>query len=73
MVCYMKTTKRDNEHRIWYGVAAIQDGQVQQRLDDLSTDDESVERLVAKLNEGRASLLHFSEIIEDYVAQPMMY
>lgn len=69
MLCYMKTTKRDSEHRIWYGVAAVEDGKVTERIDDLTTDDDSVQKLLEDLNTGHASRIHFAEIIEDFMAQ----
>lgn len=69
MVCYTKTTKRDSEHRIWYGVAAVEDGKVAERRDELTTDDRLVRKLLENLNAGKASLIHFSEIVEDFMAQ----
>ncbi len=67
MLHYMRTTKRDREYRLWYGVAAIQDERVEQRLDGLTTDSGSIRRLVEQLNDGRASLVHFAEIVEDFM------
>ncbi|MDO5549268.1 MAG: DUF6514 family protein [Eubacteriales bacterium] len=69
MVCYRRTTKRDSEHRIWYGVAAVEDGRVVERMDDLTTDDDLVGKLLEQLNTGHASRIHFAEIIEDFMAQ----
>ncbi|MGN1015170.1 MAG: DUF6514 family protein [Butyricicoccus sp.] len=67
----MRTTKRDREHRLWYGVAAVEDGRVEQRLDELTTDDRSVGRLVDRLNSGKASLVHFPEIVDDFLINPL--
>ena len=69
VVCYTKTTKRDSEHRIWYGVAAVEDGRVTERIDELTTDDQSVQKLLDNLNAGQASPIHFPEIVEDFMAQ----
>lgn len=71
MLHYMTTTKRDREHRLWYGVAAMQGERVEQRLDELTMDSGSIRQLVQRLNEGHASLLHFAEIAEDYFAYPL--
>ena len=49
MVCYTKTTIRDDEHRLWYGVAAVEDGRVTERIDELTTDDQSVQKLLDNL------------------------
>ncbi len=68
---YMTTTRRDREHRLWYGVAAMQGGRVQERLDGLTMDSGSIRRLVQRLNDGHASLMHFTEIAEDFLAHPL--
>ena len=69
MVCYTKTTIRADEHRLWYGVAAVEDGRVTERIDELTTDDQSVQKLLDNLNAGQASPIHFPEIVEDFMAQ----
>ena len=69
MVCYTKTTIRDDEHRLWYGVAAVEDGRVTERIDELTSDDQSVQKLLDNLNAGQASPIHFPEIVEDFMAQ----
>lgn len=71
MLHYMTTTKRDREYRLWYGVAAMQGERVEQRLDGLTMDSRSIQRLVQRLNEGHASLLHFAELTEDFLAHPL--
>ena len=71
MLHYMTTTKRDREHRLWYGVAAMQGERVEQRVDGLTMDRGSIRRLVQQLNEGHASLLHFAELTEVFLAHPL--
>ena len=72
MLRYEKTTTRDSEQRLWYGVAAVNDETAIEQWDGLTTDGESVEQLVEYMNSGQASLIHFAEIIEDFVAQCSM-
>jgi len=52
-----------------YGIA-YRDAQGQPaRIDDISTDRETVERLAAMLQEGNASPLHVYDIVCDFVAE----
>ena len=50
-------------------MAAVEDGRVTERIDELTTDDQSVQKLLDNLNAGQASPIHFPEIVEDFMAQ----
>lgn len=73
MLSYIRTTNRDDEDRIWYGVAAMNGDRVESRFDGLTTDAGSVRSLIRRLNNDSASLLHFADIIEDYMACPAAF
>ncbi len=70
MLYYQRTTERDRNSRLWYGVAAVLGGRVEQRYDGLTTDLRSVSGLVERLNREQASLVHFADVIEDYLSYP---
>ena len=52
-----------------YGISVISDGKEQKRLFDVSTDLTSLEKLVARLNEGDIELVHLSDILDDFYTQ----
>lgn len=68
MLQYIQTQQKDKSQRIWYGVLALEDGKPAAHARQLSTNAWSVQALVARMNEYSASLVHFSEFIEDYLA-----
>ncbi|MDO4286817.1 MAG: hypothetical protein Q4C40_03745 [Eubacteriales bacterium] len=69
MLQYICTEQKDDRQRIWYGVLALDDeGKPAAHADQLTTNGWSAQALVARMNEYHASLLHFSELIDDYLA-----
>lgn len=68
MLQYIRTEQKDQRQRIWYGVLALEDGKPAAQARQLSTNPWSVQALVARMNEYSASLVHFSDFIEDYLA-----
>jgi hypothetical protein len=69
MLCYTKTTKQDEEHRIWYGIAVVEDGKITQQADELTTEENMVRDLLEQMNAGNASPIHFFDIVDDFMAQ----
>ncbi len=69
MLHYICTEQKDDSQRTWYGVLAMEDGRAAVHAGQLTRDAQSVRELVARLNEKQASLLHFPELIDDYLAQ----
>lgn len=67
MLQYICTTQRDEMQRTWYGILALENGRTAVKADALSTDGASVQTLVARMNRHQASLLHFDELIDDYL------
>ena len=68
MLTYIRTEQKDDRQRTWYGVLALQDGVPAARADLLTTNGWSAQALVARMNDFQASLVHFHELIDDYVA-----
>lgn len=58
----------DRDPRRW-GIAAIEGEHTIDTIADISTDREAVRQMADKLTRGEASILHFRDIIEDFVAQ----
>ncbi|HIV68869.1 MAG TPA: hypothetical protein IAA32_08405 [Candidatus Butyricicoccus stercorigallinarum] len=69
MLHYLCTQQRDRQRRTWYGVRAVEDGRTAARADGLTLDGDAARRFVQRMNAGQASLLHFAELIDDYLAQ----
>lgn len=53
---------------ILHGIAAMGNGQVIESIDDISTNQQAVLSLVDRLNQCEASLIHFKDIVYDFVA-----
>ena len=53
---------------VWNGVAAYDGKRLITAIPDVTPDFAEAERLAAELNRFGASLLHFQDIIEDYIA-----
>ena len=68
MLQFIRTEQKDDRQRTWYGVLALEDGKPAAHADQLSTNGWSAQALVARMNEYGASLVHFSELIEDYLS-----
>ena len=47
----------------------MEDGRTAARADGLTLDGDAARRFVQRMNAGQASLLHFAELIDDYLAQ----
>lgn len=69
MLHYIRTEQRDSQQRIWYGVLAVENGRTAAQADRLTLDGDSAQAFVLRMNTGQASLLHFPELIDDYLAQ----
>lgn len=52
-----------------HGIMAMDGDRIVDEIEDVSLDGETVERWVRALNHGKASLLHFREVLEDLMAQ----
>ncbi|MDO4175328.1 MAG: hypothetical protein Q4D42_11245 [Eubacteriales bacterium] len=68
MLQYICTEQKDDRQRTWYGVLALDDGKPAARAEQLTTNRWSAHALVERMNVYHASLLHFSELIDDYLA-----
>lgn len=68
MLHYIRTVQKDDEQRIWYGVRALENGTTAAQADQLTTDIQSVQELITRMNRCQASLVHFDELIDDYLA-----
>ena len=69
MLHYIRTEQKDDQQRIWYGVCAVKDGKPAAQANELTLDGASAQVFVQRMNDGQASLLHFDELIDDYLAQ----
>lgn len=69
MLHYIRTEQRDRQQRTWYGVLAVENGRTAAHADGLTLDGDSAQAFVQRMNAGQASLLHFPELIDDYLAQ----
>lgn len=69
MLHYIRTEQKDAQQRIWYGICAVKDGKPAAQANKLTLDDASAQAFVQRMNTGQASLLHFDELIDDYLAQ----
>lgn len=49
------------------GIAAIDGAEQLDHIADIAPDAEEVERLAARLNQSAVSLIHFREVVEDYI------
>ncbi len=67
MLYYIRTAQKDGEQRTWYGVRALKDGARAAQADQLTTDMQSVQELITRMNRCQASLEHFDELIGDYL------
>ena len=68
MLHYIRTIQRDDKQRTWYGVCALEDGAPAAQADQLTMDKQSVQELITRMNRCQASLVHFDELIDDYLA-----
>ncbi|MCD8356224.1 MAG: hypothetical protein LUE11_06595 [Clostridia bacterium] len=68
MLQYIRTEQKDDRQRTWYGVLALEDGKPAAHADQLTTNGWSAQALVARMNDFHASLIHFPELIDDYLA-----
>lgn len=68
MLTYICTEQKDDRQRTWYGVLALQDGVPVAQADQLTTNSWSAQALVSRMNDFQASLIHFHDLIDDYVA-----
>ncbi len=50
------------------GIAAYEDGDMVACIQDITPDHQEAEQLAALLNQSQVSLVHFHDIVEDYVA-----
>lgn len=66
MVQYWMSVQVETDGSLWYGITAY--GGETAWAESLSRSREDVCRLTNELNKGQASLLHFSEIIDDFLA-----
>lgn len=69
MLHYICTQRKDKRQRTWYGVLAKENERTVVQADSLTLDGVSAQALVRRMNAGQASLLHFSELIDDYLIQ----
>ena len=69
MLHYIRTEQRDRQQRTWYGVLAVENGRTAAHADGLTLDGDSAQAFVQRMNAGQASLLHFLELIDDYLVQ----
>ncbi|WP_394271905.1 hypothetical protein [Butyricicoccus sp.] len=69
MLHYIRTEQRDRQQRTWYGVLAVENGRTAAHADGLTLDGDSAQAFVQRMNAGQASLLHFPELIDDYLVQ----
>lgn len=53
---------------IFHGIAALGDGQVMDIITDISSNRQAVLTLVEMLNKYSASLIHFKDIVYDFIA-----
>lgn len=67
MLAYIRTEQEDEFQRTWYGVLALENGELAARADQLSRNGWSVQALVARMNALHASKMHFYELIDDYL------
>ena len=68
MLHYIRTVQTDDKQRTWYGVRALKDGTPAAQADQLTMDKQSVQELITRMNRSQASLVHFDELIDDYLA-----
>ena len=67
-VAVCDSSAENGETKVWNGVAAYDGKRLIAAIPDLTPDFAEAERLAAELNRFGASLLHFHDIIEDYIA-----
>lgn len=68
MLSYICTAEKDDSQRTWYGVLALENGRTAAHAGQLTCDGQSAQAFVSRMNDNQASLLHFSELIDDYLA-----
>ena len=59
----------DRVHTAASGIAAYLDRRLVRCIKDITPDHREAEQLAEKLNRFGASLIHFHDIVEDYVAE----
>lgn len=69
MLMYIRTVQPDEQQRNWYGVQALENGEPAVQAEQLRLDGRSVAKFVKRMNNEHASLVHFFELIDDYLAQ----
>lgn len=69
MLHYICTAQKDELQNTWYGVAAVQNDIIQAHADQLTQDAPAAQLFVRRMNTCGASLLHFPELIDDFLAQ----
>ena len=52
---------------ITYGIRASQDGKILAEIKDISPDFKAVQALADKCNRYQVSLLHFQDVVEDFI------
>lgn len=67
MLQYIRTVQTDRTQGTWYGVLAVENGKMAARADQLTRDAQSAAEFVLRMNAYHASLLHFFELIDDYL------
>lgn len=67
MLRYTYTQQDDEYHRKWYGICALRDGKTVAQARQLTRDKRSVQHLVRQMNTYQPSLMHFSELVDDFL------
>lgn len=62
-------TERAETDGVRYGIAAVQDGKTQERIDDAAPTLDEVLGLAAMLQQCAVPLEHFRAVVQDYVAE----
>ena len=66
---YVDMGGNEGGRRMSNGIAAYLEGKLVDTIRDITPDAEEVRRLAGMLNRFGASLLHFHDMVEDYIVQ----
>jgi|GluameStandDraft_1065615.scaffolds.fasta_scaffold196005_1 hypothetical protein len=58
----------EGEQALGSGIAAYENGDMVACIQDITPNHQEAEQLAALLNQSQVSLVHFHDIVEDYVA-----
>ena len=70
-----ETFSLNEKNRTAYGIAVFahtdhtESNAIIATVNDLSSDKESVEKLISACNEGQLSLIHLYDVVDDYLAK----